>query len=168
MSISLVPSTPHEGLTLLSTTTLSGASVTLSSIPQTYRDLKIVIRNIKPATDDAEFVARFNGDSGARYNTLSSPATSNTYTATQLYIAEKNDNSVATGLTMWNIYDYTNTTTWKYAQSTSITVNGTTTTSFNYVFYSNFYNQIDAISSIYVAPSTGNFTSGTLLLYGVN
>jgi hypothetical protein len=29
-------------------------------------------------------------------------------------------------------------------------------------------NQIDAISSIYVAPSTGNFTSGTLLLYGVN
>jgi len=169
MSISLVPSTPHEGLTLLSTTTLSGASVTLSSIPQTYRDLKIVIRNIKPATDDAEFVARFNGDSAARYNTTQyASSNNNTYTATQLYIAEKNDNSVATGLITWNIYDYTNTTTWKNANCISVTVNGTTTTSFNYVSYANFYNQIDAISSIYVAPSTGNFTSGTLLLYGVN
>jgi hypothetical protein len=168
MGISLVPSTPHEGLTLLSTTTLSGASVTLSSIPQTYRNLQLVIKNFKPATDNAELVARFNGDSNERYNTLSSAATNNTFTATQLYIAGRNDNSVATGLTMWNIYDYTNTTTWKYAQSLSITVNSTTTGNFDYVNYTNFYNQIAAISSIYIAPDTGNFTSGTALLYGVN
>ena len=168
MGISLVPSTPHEGMTLLSTTTLSGASVTLSSIPQNYRNLQLIIQNFKPATDNAELVARFNADSNARYNTLSSGADSNTFTATQLYIAGRNDNSVATGLTIWNIYDYTNTTTWKYAESSSNTVNATTTGNFNYTRYANFYNQTGAITSIYVAPDTGNFTSGTVLLYGVN
>ena len=48
------------GMTLISTTTLTGASVTLSSIPTTYKDLYLVIRNFKPATDGASFVYRFN------------------------------------------------------------------------------------------------------------
>ena len=29
------------------------------------------------------------------------------------------------------------------------------------------FNSTSAVSSIYLAPSTGNFTSGTVLLYGV-
>ena len=156
------------GMTLISTTTLTGSSIELTSIPQTYKNLQLVIRNFKPATDNSELIARFNGDSNARYNTLSSPETNNTFTATQLYIADRNDNSVATGLTIYNIYDYTNTTTWKYAESSSITVNATTTGNFNYTRYANFYNQTGAITSIYIAPDSGNFTSGTALLYGVS
>jgi hypothetical protein len=40
------------GETLISTTTLTGASITLSSIPSTYNTIKLVIRNYKPATDN--------------------------------------------------------------------------------------------------------------------
>ncbi|CAB4161820.1 hypothetical protein UFOVP794_1, partial [uncultured Caudovirales phage] len=47
-------STPASGgMTLLSTTTLTGASVTLSSISGSYNNLQLVIRNFKPATDFA-------------------------------------------------------------------------------------------------------------------
>ena len=53
------------GMTLISTTTLTGASVTLSSIPQTYNNLRIVIRNFKPATDAEGLRMEFNGDSTA-------------------------------------------------------------------------------------------------------
>ena len=157
------------GMSLISTTTLTGASVTLSSIPQTYKNLQLVIRNFKPATDAGQFIARYNGDSGTRYKTrANSSVVSDTFSQTELYIGEGNDNSVATGLIILNIIDYANTTTWKSAITTSMTVNGTTTANYNYVNYALFYNQIDAISSIYLAPDTGNFTSGTALLYGVS
>ena len=46
------------GMTLISTTTLTGASVTLSSIPQTYKNLQLVIRNFKPATDGQQIQMR--------------------------------------------------------------------------------------------------------------
>jgi hypothetical protein len=158
------------GMTLISTTTLTGSSVTLSSIPQTYKNLQLIIRNFKPATDGIGLVGRFNGDANARYNTLEYAPSSNnnTFTATVFYMGETNDNSVATGLTTFNVYDYTNTTTWKYANNLALTVNSTTTANFFWSSYANFYNQIDAISSIYLAPSSGNFTSGTALLYGVS
>jgi len=64
--------TPSSGsMTLISTTSLTGASVTLSSIPATYKDLKIIIQNYKPATDGAtSFGVELNGDTAARYNTV--------------------------------------------------------------------------------------------------
>ena len=54
------------GMTLLSTTTLSGASTTISSIDQTYKDLKIVGKNIY-GTGSGQFQLEFNGDTGNNY-----------------------------------------------------------------------------------------------------
>ena len=59
----LVPSTTpgqQGGMTLLSTTTLSGASVTISSIPQTYKNLQLVIQNYKPAVDAPDKATAIN------------------------------------------------------------------------------------------------------------
>ena len=47
------------GMTLISTTTLSGASITLSSIPQTYNSLYLVVRSFLPATDLRYMFVRF-------------------------------------------------------------------------------------------------------------
>ena len=171
MGISLVPNTPHEGLTLLSTTTLSGASVTLSSIPQTYRDLKIVFRNFLPSIDNAYTLLRVNNDSNAnRYNNLSFAGAAGTYTfnATFWPASEGNDNSVAQGINVIDLYDYTNTTTWKIGQTYRAANNATTTTSINIGRESLFYNQTPAITSLVFSTSSGNFTSGSILLYGVN
>ena len=78
------------------------------------------------------------------------------------------DNAVTTGLTIINLFDYTNATTWKMANSQSFTNNATTTTNFNWALNNAFYNQIDAITSLTYLCNSGDMTSGTALLYGVS
>jgi len=158
------------GMTLLSSGTLSGATVSLTSISGSYKDLRLVIRNYKPATDNASLRVRFNQDSTAsRHANLDPSQSSGTFTNTawdaMLY---GNDNSVATGLAIITLYDYANTTTWKYGFSQILSVNATTTTNANNSSWFGAYNQTGAISSLDLINTSGNFTSGDYLLYGVS
>jgi len=75
------------GMTLISTTTLSGASVTLSSIPQTYKSLVMYVRNYQPATNGQLLRFRYNSDSGAnRYGTNDlGVSVAGTYNGTSMY-----------------------------------------------------------------------------------
>jgi hypothetical protein len=158
------------GMTLISTTTLTGASVTLSSIPTTYKNLYLLIRNFKPAADGASFVYRFNADSNANRHAVTSFNTApgiSTFSATSVSISLTTDNSVATNLITIEIPDYTNTTTWKTATHYAFVVDSTTNTSFVFRNGSGFYNQTNAITSLELLASGGNFTSGDALLYGV-
>jgi len=157
------------GMTLINTggTTLTGASITISSIPSTYRDLQLIIRNFKPATDAEVLVMRFNGDTATRYKDLVAGSTGESFTQTSIQLSAGNDNSVANGLITSTIYDYANTDTWKMENHYGFTVNQSVTTNFNYRIISGFYNQTAAISSITLLASTGNLTSGTAFLYGV-
>jgi hypothetical protein len=157
------------GMTLISTTTLTGASVTLSSIPQTYNNLRLVCREFKPATDSQQGRMYINNDSGAdRYRNVQAFTSSGAFDTTFVdNVFAANDNSVATGLSIIDIPDYTNAATRKMVESKSLGVNGTTTTSFNFSYNFGLYNQTTAITSLVFFPSSGNFTSGTLLLYGV-
>jgi hypothetical protein len=157
------------GMTLISTTTLTGASVTLSSIPATYKNLQLVIRNLKPSVDGENITWRINADSGANRHAsrFSVFAANQSFDSTSCSTVYSNDNSVDTNMVVVNFFDYANTTTWKMMQSQELLVNLTTTTNFNYGIGQHAYNQIDAISSLVLAPSSGNFTSGTALLYGV-
>jgi hypothetical protein len=93
--------------------------------------------------------------------------TAQTFTGTNLTITSGNDNAVANGLFTVEIPDYANAVTWKFATSAGITVDRTTTTSFRTVLYNHAYNQTSAITSIELIAQTSNFTSGTVLLYGV-
>jgi hypothetical protein len=158
------------GMTLLSTTTLTGASVTIGSITTDYKNLQLIIRNYKPATDGTELWMRFNSDSNNnRYRlTQLAPSTTNlSFNTTRLVISEAQDNTDATGLIVVDIFDYANTTTWKYAQMAGFVNESTTPTNFSFTTYNGYYNQTSAISDVVLLPSAGNFTSGTALLYGV-
>ena len=162
------------GMTLISTTTFNGTPTTLlSSIPQTYNNLYIVIQNHRPANDGASINIRFNNDSTAsRHLTLTSNSASNngntatTFNSTAGSLAQ-NDNAVANGLTIIEIFDYTNATSWKLARVLALGVNDATTTSANLMQAMVAYNQTSAISSLGFLNSSGNATSGTILLYGV-
>jgi hypothetical protein len=158
------------GMTLISTTTLSGASVTLSSIPATYKNLQLVIRNLKPSVDGENIQWRINGDSTAnRHRSVFSIIAANqSFNDTLCSTAYSNDNSVDSGIVVVNFFDYANTTTWKMMESQELLVNLTTTTNFNYGIGQHGYNQTGAISSLVLFPNSGNFTSGTALLYGVS
>jgi hypothetical protein len=162
--------TPSSGgMTLISTTTLTGASITLSSIPQTYNHLQLVIQNYKPSVDGGNLAMRFNADAGAnRHVTVSAITGSGSFGSTRVTLSTANDNSVATGLTVTNIPNYTNTATWKFCNSFSIGVNSTTTTNYEFITINGgLYNQTTAISSLELFDPNGNMTSGTVLLYGV-
>ena len=155
------------GMTLISTTTLTGATVTLSSIPATYNNLQIVIQDLLPATDGVMLRMRFNGDSAANRHAQDAAGYSNQpFNKTYVDLAE-NDNVVANGLMICDIYNYANTTTFKYGRIFGFATNATTTTNMNAFTNMVAYNQTDAISSFTFFLGAGNFTSGTVLLYGV-
>jgi hypothetical protein len=158
------------GMTLISTTTLTGASITLSSIPATYNNLQLVIQDYLPTDDSRAIRMRFNGDTSSYYATIArgSEIFGNTFNLTSLQAGNYNDNAVAKGLSVYNIYNYANTVTWKMLEMISLGVNQDTTTNFNFNDNMGFYNQTTAISSITLFPFAGSFTSGTALLYGVS
>ena len=168
----LVPNTNPDGMTLLSTTTLSGASVTLSSIPQTYRNLQIIIRNYKPASDGTGLLMRINGDSGSNrhiYKTSWAQSTSDVINQTSIFIVDNVDNTVSTYANIRiEIPDYTNATNGTHILANATANNQTTTNNINFWNVVGYYEQSAAVSSIDFFNFSGNFTSGTLLLYGVN
>ena len=159
------------GMTLISTTTLTGASITLSSIPQTYKNLQIIIRNFKPASDNRTLKMRFNSDSNADRHRNIIETTLDTsaqlFNETSVAVAASNDNSTATGLNTVLIPDYTNATTWKISHQFGVTNDPTTVTSLRQIISWGFYNQTGAITSLDFFASSGNLTSGEVLLYGV-
>jgi len=158
------------GMTLISTTTLTGASVTLSSIPQTYIDLVIIFRNFLPATDYRRCRMQFNSDTGTNYqgfNTSTDGSSTSSFTETSLLVHSAADNAVSNNLARIHIPDYNNTSTFKQLSVQSIAVDGGGSPSITYAYYAGFYGSTSAITSINIFPQAGNFTSGTVLLYGV-
>jgi hypothetical protein len=163
--------TPSSGgMTLISTTSLSGASVTLSSIPATYNNLQLIIRDILPANDGELLNIRLNGDSGAnRYKTYDAGQLNGETTfANTAFVGVVNvlDNAITQNIQVIDFFDYANTVTWKYgiAKSASLYSDGVSLRiDHNHLIY----NQTAAISSITILMNSGNITSGTALLYGV-
>jgi hypothetical protein len=156
------------GMTLISTTTLTGSSVTLSSIPQTYNDLQLVIQNFRPSTDSA-LCMRINADTGVRYIADLGSQTNVSFGDSSMAIApNQQESSVASQF--FNVVDipnYTNATTWKIVFRYGLGNGNTTSTSATGTFGTTAYNQTGAISSLVLFPEGGTFTSGTALLYGV-
>jgi len=150
------------GMTLISTTTLTGASVTLSSIPGTYNNLQLIIQNYQPASD-RYFKLRMNSDSTANRHVGGTGA----FDSTSFYVASNQDSTTSQSLIIINIHNYTNTTTWKFMRAFGVNNNDTTPTNANIENSYGAYNQTGAITSLQLFPDSGNFTSGTALLYGV-
>ena len=160
------------GMTLINTggTTLSGASTTISSIPNTYNNLQIFIRLARPATNSVDLRVRLNGDSGAtQYGyVFSSGGGAQSFVQDAIHLTDGNLNSADTwGTAVLNLPDYANTSTYK--QTNSLIFNMDDSNTANYRFASSFgiYKSTSAIDSITFFPASGNWTSGTVFLYGV-
>jgi hypothetical protein len=158
------------GMTLLSTTTLTGASVTVSSIPSTYKELRIFVQNFSPSTDAENLLMRVNSDSGSNYastNTISN--TSLTKAAqTFFFLSAGADNAVTSSTMAISLPNYANTAAVKQFSSDSFVTNSTTTSNWNMQRYVGAWNDTSAISSLTFLCGTGNLSTGTVLLYGVS
>lgn len=159
---------PMGGMTLITSGSLTGASVTMSSIPGTYKDLRIIVRNYLPATDGTELKIRVNGVTSASYNSGTNPNATSAFDATWATVSPGNDNASAYGLFDIKIPDYANTVTWKIFDVIAVSTNYTTPAQYSYQRIIGAHNITSAISSITIQPGTGNFTSGNFFLYGVS
>jgi hypothetical protein len=156
------------GMTLISTTTLTGASISLSSIPSTYNDLQLVIRNVKPSVNAIQFKMRINGNTGTVYiMKKTGSALSQTFSSDFIEIDYPLNSTTAEGLSIVNLYDYANSVTRKIGDVTSFSTDyaNSADTTFNISAFAT--NQTAAITSLDLFPQSGNWTSGTVLLYGV-
>jgi hypothetical protein len=165
-----VPSwaTPASGgMTLISTTTLSGASTTISSIPQTYNSLYLVITGLTCNSADGILRCLPNGvDNLSNYsvleNTTVTSRTNSTIRITETQYLRTDANNAwafsfdnytsATRYKPFNFYGFFVATS---SVNTSITASG--------AFRSN-----TAITSLeFDNFGFGTFATGTILLYGV-
>jgi hypothetical protein len=160
------------GMSLISTTTLSGASVTISSIPTTHKHLQLVILNCLPSDDGTRLGVRFNGDSNAnRYYMweVFGSETNTSYNADIVYISHYFDNgSPSTFNSVTTFWNYGSASVQKMASNCSLGKNWQTDTNFTAKNNMFLYNQTTAITSLVLTMNSGTFTSGTALLYGVS
>lgn len=157
------------GMTQLATGTLSGSAVNITSISGSYRDLRLVVRNFRPANDDTALNLRFNNDSNTRYADPGSFTNIGVgFSSTGIRIIQGTDNGTSQSLCIVTVFDYANSTTWKTLANQAISNDPTTPANFGMRFIPGFYNQTTAISEINLYPASGNFTSGDYILYGVS
>jgi len=159
------------GMTLLSTTSLSGATTTISSISQNYKTLVAFIYGMTNATADGVFRIAPNSITNQCFgvqmqnnnNTPSGPSTigGNGYINTTIALSRTN---AFNNMTL-QINNYTNTSTYK-----PYTLGGylRATTPGDYAFFQQgSYSEATAVSSLQFSNAGGNLSTGTVLLYGV-
>lgn len=148
------------GMTLLSTTSISGTSVTVSSIPSGYQDLRIVISGVTNDTNNATLQMQFNGQTGSVYSTGASAATQLNVSTSQLRTGGKNTSAIT-------IFDYTSllpkaiiyTNATRNSADTQIVAGGSIQMAFETTV---------AITSLTLfLNGSENMTAGTIKIYGV-
>lgn len=164
---------------LISRQTPSGTgTVTFSSIPGTFRDLKIVIDGASSAAAVSEAVnIEFNGDSGSNYDiqfiqgTGSSATSGGTVATTPPEVCQVTGASVSNVSSGGIAYipNYAQTTFQKWCLSKAILKTGTASTSNFFIQDFNiWWRNTAAITSITLTLASGNWVAGsTVSLYGV-
>ena len=155
------------GMTLLSTTTLSGASTTISSISGSYNKLVAYIYGATNAAGNYEITIQANGSANLAYAFI-------TQNIINIYNTDKITNgdikfgatSTQTGVnsTMLEIENYAQTSAYKPFQWS-----GYATTSAGDLGFATIggIKTNSAISSLKFITSASTFNAGTVLLYGV-
>lgn len=158
------------GLTLLSTTTLSGASTTITISPTGYTNLLILGENVRWGGNDYGQIelnssstntyvsAKFAGGSGAFQGYAGNSI---------IYFVA---NTAATGdnknVFVMNIYNVTSTTDWKNWDIRSVYKQSSDST---YVtqHMAGAVQSTSALTNFVISPSANSWTSGTIKVYGV-
>jgi hypothetical protein len=161
----------QNGQTLLSTTSLSGATTTISSISQSYKTLIAVITGLTNATGNGKFRIDING--GATNNFYGGTkflqgAGVGTYGEGFGYAVAGDANVLRTDAKNALVFTLPNYTvaaikTWNYYGAFVEAAAG------QYSFNSAGYNNdTTATTSLIFSNSGGNLSTGTVKLYGVN
>jgi hypothetical protein len=158
------------GYTLLTSGSHSGTTLSVTSIPGTYKELVMFFDGYDPTNDGDALQMRFNQDAGANrhYSQLiNNYVDTQAFNATLINISRGNDNTVTTNNTIVRVPNYATTAGWKLCEVNSITVSETTTTSMRAQRLMGFYNQTTAISSFDFYTESANTFAVNYKIYGV-
>jgi hypothetical protein len=166
--------TTGGGMTLISSGNLSGsANIAITSIPATYKNLQLWIKDPTWATDNY-IGLRLNGDTGSNYAFLglynsSSSAASTTFVQNDSYIygSSVNDAADANTFALIEIFDYANTNTRKMVTMTIQSLVYDRTFVQTQVTDAQWYATPAAINEVNIVANA-NYTGGTYEIYGVN
>jgi hypothetical protein len=154
-----------QAMTLISSQVLGSAtaSVTFSSIPGTYRDLRLIVTGTY-TTGSGLAVAQFNGYTGSNYSFVQMYGTGSTTgsssgTNTSFYLG---DLSTTVAVATADVMDYSATDKHK-----TVLVRGSSSDQ-NVRAFANRWANTAAVTQIVVIPGSGNFATGTsFYLYGI-
>jgi hypothetical protein len=159
------------GMTLISTTSLAGSNLlTLSSIPQTYNSLFLIIKQVDFATGSGNGLSlRLNGNSNLTdVAVVRTPAQTITPINSAIFLSGFYDGmwtSEPNNVFSCNIFNYTSTDSYKTGNFTGGFINGNFgKTAVNGAFG---YRSNSAVTSIDVYQDGSTWSGGTVLLYGV-
>jgi hypothetical protein len=160
-------------MTLLSTTTLSGATTNINSISQSYKDLKIVIYGVTLTADDTPILRFRNGTTNqtCRYQGIMDGATQGLFGSTvDVYlnpaIAGYNntggENSYQLTLT-----SYTSTTSYARPFISSAVFSNSANATNSGMQYGAI-TDTGAVNSVQLAVGGTTFTGGTVQIWGLS
>jgi hypothetical protein len=168
------PSGAYDSIATTTVGSGGAASITFSSIPQTYTHLQI--RGFTRSPDASYITAQFNADTGSNYSThyiYAEPGTvvgGATANDSKFYVSRSNyfaSTSTMFGAGICDILDYANTN--KYKTTRTLTGNDTNGTAGGVILYaSGSWRNTAAVTSILIYPTSGNFSQYTqFALYGI-
>jgi hypothetical protein len=159
------------GMTQLATGSLTGASVTISSISGSYKDLILVIRSYG-TSGNTNCGLSTNSDTsnykvaGVQNTNGGSALVGSTSTTRAMFAWNNNPISNTQNSAVFQIFDYANATTQKNMFLTSITAaTGTPTWEIDNLVW---ISPTTAAITQLVLNSAGTWSAGTYILYGVN
>jgi len=163
------------GLTLLSTTTMTGASTTVSAISGSYKNLLLVLKNVYQSVDNDGVQVNFNSDTGANYQyvnyrfsggSLAGEADNDATKVNNFFLSSTTSSAAdKTGTATLNLYRYTDTDVVQGDWRSVVAKNDGGVAGAQGQFS---YNCSAAITSVTFATYSGTFSGGTIYTYGVN
>ena len=162
--------TPAGGgsLTSLATGTLSTASLNVSGLSGSYKGLKIIVTSATFANAGYGCRLRLNNDSTTNYlQSIGFDWVSNTAVGSTEIPFMSGGTSSNKNVGVCDIWEYANTTIWKFAQYYSLS-EGSTGGNLNIRAGTQGYKSTSAITAITFYADGDTFTGGTYTIYGVN
>ena len=167
-------STPVNSYTLLSTTTLSGATTTTGTISGAYTHLYVVLESVFASVNNWEIWVRFNGDSGTNYNwsgqrwnnnAADTPEGANAGTYAHIAYSSSNTQDNYKVFGTLTIPRYTSSVAKHMVAESQSYSAGPNRWAYRTTLN---YQTTSAISTITFGIGSGTFSGGSALIYGVN
>jgi hypothetical protein len=159
------------GMTLINTggTTLSGATTTISSIPATYKNLQLVIRNAGvPSASNISYRINNNSTANRYAQVVYGDSNDSPFNLAKLPLAYQLNAVNEHHLIVVNFYDYANTTTIKTMEQYAAAIDESSTSNLFIRRFFSVFKPVGAITEINLIADTPDFTGGTAFLYGVS